>query len=79
VADVVPKEGTPELKPKLLSSTPLTTAAPDCGLMAADVLVEAIGAGESDPLLLPPQATSKALPLKTRQARENLLKFIKNP
>ena len=80
VAEVVPKAGTPVLKSKLLSSTLLTNVAPVCGVISAERLLLAMGAGESCPLsLLPPQADSKALPLKTRQARETLLNFMKNP
>ena len=77
VADVVPKPGTPELNSKLLSSTLFTNAVPVCGVISAERLLLAIGGGDPLSPLLPPQADSKALPLKIRQARETLLKIIK--
>jgi len=77
VVEVVPKDGKPLAKPKLLSSTPCTTAAPVVGLMAADVLVVATSAPGAGVLSPPPHAARNIELDINMAAKEILLKRTK--
>ena len=77
VAEVVPKDGTPLAKLKLLSSTACTTAAPVVGLIAADVLVFATSAAGAGLLSPPPHAARRMVPDTNIAAKEILLKRIR--